>query len=151
MGLINKVLNVHSIRDITATSKDDAIRELCTIVSDNPVVRDIDSFYSAIRSREEIMSTGVGMGIAIPHAKTTSLQDFVMAVGRSKQGVDFESLDGLPVHIIILIGANDTQGEEFLKVLAEIGRVFNNESFARRFLEAKTPAAMLAIILKQLR
>ena len=146
MILINNILTVHTKRDITATSKDAAIRELCNMVSDNPVVRDINSFYSAIQSREEIMSTGIGMGIAIPHAKTTSLQDFVMAVGRSKEGIDFESHDGLPVHIIILVGSNDTQGEEFLKVLAEIGHVFKDESFAQRFLEAETPASMLAMI-----
>ena len=146
MKLINNLLTVHTIRDITAVSKNAAIRELCEVVSDNPAVRDIDSFYSAIRSREAIMSTGIGMGIAIPHAKTSFLQDFVMAVGRSREGIDFDSHDGLPVHIIILIGVNDTQGEEFLKVLAEIGHVFMDESFAQRFLEAETPAAMLTMI-----
>ena len=146
MKLINNLLTVHTIRDITAVSKDAAIRELCDMVSGNPAVRDIDSFYSAIRSREAIMSTGIGMGIAIPHAKTSFLQDVVMAVGRSKEGIDFDSHDGLPVHIIILIGANDTQGEEFLKVLAEIGHVFKDESFTQRFLEAETPAAMLTMI-----
>ena len=149
MKLITEILTVHTIRDITATSKDAAIRELCELVGDNPAVRDIDSFYSAIRSREAIMSTGIGMGIAIPHAKTSFLQDFVMAVGRSKEGIDFDSHDGLPVHIIILIGANDTQGEEFLRVLAEVGYVFKDESFAQRFLEAETPATMLTMIRKR--
>lgn len=149
MKLITDILTAHTIRNITAASKDAAIRELCEVVSDNPAVRDIDSFYYAIRSREAIMSTGIGMGIAIPHAKTSALQDFVMAVGRSKEGIDFDSHDGLPVHIIILVGSNDTQGDEFLKVLAEIGHVFKDESFAQRFLVAETPAAMLTMIHKR--
>jgi len=146
MKLITEILTVHNIKDIAASSKDSAIRELCELVDGNPVVGDIDSFYDAIQSREAIMSTGIGMGIAIPHAKTPYLQDVVMAVGRSKWGIDFDSHDGLPVHIIILIGANDTQGEEFLKILAEVGHIFKDESFSRRFLVAKTPAAMLAMI-----
>ena len=146
MKLITDILTIHTIRDITATTKDAAIREMCDMVSDNPAVRDIDSFYTAIQSRESIMSTGIGMGIAIPHAKTSSLLDFVMAVGRSKEGIDFNSLDGLPVHVIILVGSNDTQGEEFLKVLAGIGQIFKDESFVQRFIKAESPMTMLAMI-----
>ena len=93
------------------------------------------------------MSTGIGMGIAIPHAKTSSLKNMVMAFGRSIQGIDFNALDGSPVHIIILIGASDTQGDDFLKVLAKIGRMFKDETYSKQFLEAKTPEESLDLII----
>lgn len=150
MRHISEILTVEQIRDIDATTKTDAINELCDLVSDNPVVTNSDKLRDAILSREAIMSTGIGMGIAIPHAKTSSLQDFVIAVGRKKKGIDFDSLDGLPVHIIILLGSSDTQGEEFLKVLAEIGAVFKDEYYSKQFLDAETPEDMLSMIVKKL-
>ncbi len=71
------------------------------------------------------MSTGIGMGLAIPHAKIPSVTDFVMAVGRSLEGIEFDSLDDLPVNIVILIGSSDTQGPISSGSIAKIGGLFN--------------------------
>ncbi|MFC1608086.1 PTS sugar transporter subunit IIA [Candidatus Latescibacterota bacterium] len=151
-GTMNRIANIltsEHICDIEATTKDSAILELCELISTSRFVVDLDKFITSIRSREAIMSTGIGMGIAIPHAKTSYLQDFVMAVGRSRKGVDFNSLDGLPVHVIILIGSSDTQGKDFLKVLADIGRTFKDESYLQRFLEAQSPKEMYNLIINR--
>ena len=149
MNRIANILTIENIRDIEATTKDSAIIELCEVVRSSPFVVDLDKFIATIRSREAIMSTGIGMGIAIPHAKTSYLQDFVMAVGRSRKGVDFNSLDGLPAHVIILIGSSDTQGKVFLKVLADIGRAFKEESYLHRFLDAESPEEMYNLIVNR--
>ena len=147
MKHVSDILTVNHICDITSTTKDDAINELCELFRGNPEVTNPDGLLSAIKSREAIMSTGIGMGIAIPHAKTSSLKNMVMAFGRSIQGIDFNALDGSPVHIIILIGASDTQGDDFLKVLAKIGRMFKDETYSKQFLEAKTPEESLDLII----
>lgn len=145
---IANILTAERVLDITSTTKDETITELCGLLKDAPEVNDFNKFCSAIRAREAIMSTGIGAGIAIPHSKTSSLNDLVMAVGRTKQGLDFDSLDGLPVHLIILVGSSITQGNKFLKILAEIGRFFNDTQHLSMCLEAETPLDMYKLLIK---
>jgi mannitol/fructose-specific phosphotransferase system IIA component (Ntr-type) len=143
---ISDILTVDRIRDLKAQSKDGALRELCSLASTSPKVSDPEAFLKAILARETAMSTGIGMGIAIPHAKNPSMTDFVMAVGRSLKGIDFDSLDSLPVHIIILVGSSDKQNVEFLKLIAKIGALFNEAGFKERFLKANTPEEMYKLL-----
>jgi len=146
MRNISDILTVDRIRDIKARTKDGVLRELCKLASTSPHVSDPEAFLKAIRARETAMSTGIGMGIAIPHAKTPSIKDFVMAVGRSLKGIDFDSLDGLPAHIVILVGSSDKQNVEFLKLIAKIGALFNETGFKERFLKAKTTEEMYRLL-----
>ncbi|MBN1291281.1 MAG: PTS sugar transporter subunit IIA [Candidatus Latescibacteria bacterium] len=147
---ITDILTLDRVRDIQATTKTEAISELCSMLANTPEINNYEKFCTAIRARESIMSTGIGMGIAIPHSKTSSLLDLVMVVGRSRKGIDFDALDGLPVHIIILVGSSDTQGEEFLKLLAEIGRLFNNPEKKKLLLDAETPEEMYRLLIEGL-
>jgi mannitol/fructose-specific phosphotransferase system IIA component (Ntr-type) len=94
------------------------------------------------------MSTGIGLGIAIPHAKTSSVTDFVIALGRSSTGIEYDSLDGEPVHLILLIAASDTQGDEFLKLLATIGTIFNESANIKKILSAQSPESILRLLKK---
>ena len=139
MKKFTDILTIDRIRDVDGSTKDDVLVELSGILSGAPVVTAPEKLLSAIVSRESVMSTGIGMGIAIPHAKTSSVTDVAIAVGRSIEGIDFQSLDGRPVHIIIMIVASDTQGEEFLKILSKIGMFFNREDIRKRFLDASGP------------
>ncbi len=131
-----------------ASIKDEALVELCNMVSDNPAVTDPDDFLTAIRDREKIMSTGIGAGIALPHARILSLKDFVIAVGRSKKGIDYESLDGLPVNIFFILGAPEQKRREFLKLIARIGEIFENPGFNKKFLDAETSEDMYELLVK---
>ncbi|MFC1551120.1 PTS sugar transporter subunit IIA [Candidatus Latescibacterota bacterium] len=148
MKNISDMLTVDMICDLRSDSKDDALNEMIEMASKSPRVSSSDALHRAIRYRENIMSTGVGLGIAIPHAKISSVTDFVIALGRSTAGIEYESLDGKPVHLIILIAASDTQGEEFLKLLAKIGTVFNKPGNIKKVLEAKTSDKILTVFKK---
>lgn len=145
---IADILTAECVKDITSTTKDEAISELCGLLKDAPAVTDFNKFCSSIRAREAIMSTGIGAGIAIPHSKTSYLNDLVMAVGRTKHDIDFDSLDGFPVHLIILVGSSVTQGNEFLKILAEIGHFFNEPQHISMCLEAKTSLDMYRLLVE---
>ena len=146
MDHIKDILSVERICDLSAMTKDEALVELCEISSSSPVVKNREKFLDAIRKRELMMSTGIGRGIAIPHSKTSALNGFVIAVGRTLPGIDFDSLDGLPVHLILMIGASDTQGEEFLRVLKYIGMIFNDDQTLEQLMAAPGPKEMYNII-----
>lgn len=141
-----EILTVERICDLKSTRKDEVLVELCGLASSAPEVTDPHAFLQAIRTRETVMSTGIGMGIAIPHVKIPSVTNFVMAVGRSRRGIDFDSLDGLPVHIVILMGSSDTQAADFLKLMAQIGGLFIRSGFKERFLEAASTADMFRLL-----
>ena len=151
MENFSDIISVNRIRDVSPTTKDEVLVELCNLVVDAPEVLNSEKFLEAIRDREKVMSTGIGMGIAIPHAKTSSVSDLVMAVGRCKKGIDFESLDGLPSHIIILMGAPHRKSEEFLKIIAKIGSIFNNSEFKEQFLNAESSGEMFRLLVEKLR
>ena len=133
---MSQLLSPEQVIDLTGKTKEEVLRELCNVVSTLPQVTDPDKLLAAIRKREAIMSTGIGMGIAIPHAKIESVRDIAIAVGRSPEGIDFQALDGEPVHLVILMAASNTQGDEFLKLLGKIGSFFMSEKHRNRFLNA---------------
>ncbi len=145
MKNISEILTVARIKDLKAKTKDAVLEELAEIVADVSEITSPDTLLNSIKSRESIISTGIGMGIAIPHAKISSVTDFVIAVGRSAEGVDFQSLDGMPVHLFILIIASDTQGDDFLKLLGKIGAFFNKRGVIKRFLNAENPGQILKL------
>ena len=147
MKKFSDILTLNRIKEIQASAKDEVLTEMSEMAAGASEVTSPKDLLKVIKSREAIMSTGIGMGIAIPHAKISSVTDFVIAVGRSQEGVDFQSLDGLPVHLIILIVASDTQGEDFLKLLGKIGAFFNKRGITEKFLKAKNPEEILKLFI----
>lgn len=135
----NKMIDEARIVDLKATTKDEALRELVDVLATSPAVTDREDLLNAIFEREKVISTGVGIEVALPHVKIPSVKDFVVAIGRSHKGIDFESLDEKPVYIIVMIGANDKQAGEFLKVLAKLVLKLKNRNFRKQVMFAKTP------------
>jgi len=142
----SRFIRIERIRDIAAKTKNEALLEMCRMIEDVPEITDRSSFLDAIMERERIMSTGIGMGVAIPHAKIPSVKDFVIAIGRSREGIDFEALDDLPVNIIVLMVGPARKRSEFLNLMAAAGDIFNRPDFMARFLEADTPSDILALM-----
>ena len=133
--------------DLKATSKEEALRELVEVLSHNPNVGNAEDFLKSIFEREKLISTGVGIGVALPHVKIPSVKDFVLAVGRSHRGLDFQSLDDKPVHLVAMIGASDKQSGEFLKVLARLVLQLKDKDFRREVMLAKSPEEVAKIFL----
>lgn len=130
---------------LKSKTKEEALRELVGVISKSPHVRDKEEFLRAILEREEIMSTGIGLGIAVPHAKLDSVTDFVIAIGVSKEGIDFNSLDDKPAHIIVMIAGPNRQ-ETYLRILARVTLLLKNEKVRRSIIQAETPEKVIEII-----
>ncbi len=134
------------IIELKGASKEEVLREMVEVLQDAPEVTDIEDFYRAILEREKTMSTGLGIGLALPHVKIPSVTDFVVVLGRKKEGIEFESLDKQPAKIIVLVGASQKQHKEFLLVIARIAQLFRDENVREEVLHADGPQDILGII-----
>lgn len=135
----DKMIDESRIIDLKATTKEEALRELVDVLAISPDVTDRDELLNAIFEREKVISTGVGIEVALPHVKIPSVKNFVIAIGRSHKGIDFESLDDKPVYIVVMIGANDKQAGDFLKVLARLVLKLKNRGFRKQVMFASSP------------
>jgi mannitol/fructose-specific phosphotransferase system IIA component (Ntr-type) len=105
-----------------ARSKDGVLEEIVRAVSGSPDVKDVGALLGAVREREALLSTGIGLGIAIPHARIPAVQRFVVAVGRCPGGIEFGSIDGKPVTIVVLIAGPQDAQKPYLELLAQISK-----------------------------
>ena len=141
-----QLISPERIIDLKTSNKRDALRELFRVIERAPEITDNRKFEDSIIERENILTTGIGFENAIPHVKIPSVSNFVMALGRHTGGIDFDSLDGRPVKIIIMIGSSDRQRDEFLKVLAKVVLLFKEASFRRKVLRAKSSEDILSLL-----
>jgi len=107
------------------------------------------SVLEALREREEKISTGIGSGVAIPHAFSDLVEDVVVGFGRSREGIEFEALDNAPVHFIILFIVPKKQYQLHLKTLAAIARHFTNRNVRDQLAEAGSAEDILAILARR--
>lgn len=133
---LENIIPAERISLLAAETKDDALKELGAVVAGAPEVADANGLLDAIFERERIMSTGIGLGIAIPHAKIPSVTDFVVGFGKVRGGLDFNSLDGKPVHFIVMIAGPHDQQERYLQLLARITLKLKDAAVRRRLSEA---------------
>jgi fructose-specific phosphotransferase system IIA component len=121
-----------------STDKESAIKELVYSFQDDPRVKDIDAVYQAVIEREKIMSTGVGKGFAIPHAKTNAVNEIIAAFGRLEQPIDFQSLDDQPVKLIFLLVGKENLVGPHIKLLSRLSRMMNLDEFRENLANATT-------------
>ncbi len=143
---ISELFNENYIINISANNKKDALKELIDVICKNPRITDKKRFSKAIYKREKLMSTGIGLGIAVPHARDKSIQDFVIALGIIKDGLCYESIDDKPVKLIFMIGASDSQDKAYIKLLSRIVLRLKNKNFTKQILEAKNPKDIYKLI-----
>ena len=127
------------VADLKSTKKEEVLRELVEVLATSDKVTNRAELLERILEREKTLSTGVGIGVALPHVKIPSITDFVIAVGRSFQGVDFQSIDEKPAHIVVMIGCNESQSGDYLKVLSKLVRALKDGEFRKKILMAKSP------------
>ena len=145
---LSGMLSAGRITDLLGRSKHAVIEELVELMATSENITRREAFRRAVLDREAIMSTGIGLGIAIPHARLRSVKDFVIAVGRSKHPIAYDAFDGEPVFIVIMIAANENQQQEYLKVVAKLIRVLRDSSSRRRVLEAAGPEEVMQILVE---
>ena len=129
--------------NLPAESKDAALNAMIDLLGNSPKVLDLEKIRSAVLERERIMSTGVGHGFAIPHAKTDALTDIVAVFATTAKPIDFQALDGQPVRLIFMLVGRETHVGTHLKLLSRVSRLMNSESFRNHLLEARSPAEVL--------
>ena len=129
---------------LEAAPKEAVLESMISGVSSLPQVADGAAFAEAIRKRESLVSTGVGAGVAIPHVKSASVNDFFIAVGICRDGVDWDALDGEPVQLIFLIGGPEDH-ETYLRILAKLSLLIKNPKIRESILHADTAEAVCAI------
>ena len=132
--------------DIKATKKSDVIKELVDLLSQTHPLKQNDKLIKTLMNRESLGSTGIGQGIGIPHAKSDIVHELIGVLGISKAGVDFDSLDGEPTHIFILLVAPEDAAGPHLKALAKISRMLKDKFIRDSLIAAKDPKAVIDII-----
>jgi len=146
---IYKFMDPSRIIDIQSNTKDDALRELADVICKSEIITNKESFIKEIFEREKLMSTGIGYGIAIPHIKDKSIKDFVIAFGRKKSGLEYDSIDNKPVKIIFMIGASDKQDKDYIRVLSKLVLRLKNKNFVKQLLNARSADEIYGLIKKQ--
>jgi len=126
---------------IDVDSKDQVIRAMATALLESGKVSEDqhESIIEAILKREELGSTGIGRGVAVPHTKHPSVSELVGTVAVSEEGVDFDSLDGEKVHLLFLLVSPPDRPGDHLRALENISRQLRDETFCRFLKQSKTP------------
>ena len=135
--------------NMLAKTKVEALEELVNTLIKSGLKLDSAKVIEVLQQREKLGSTGIGDGLAIPHGKISSLDEIVVAFGRSKKGVDFDSLDGKPVHIFFLLLAPENSVGQHLKALARISKMLKKANFRQKLIETDSKSDLYKLIIEQ--
>ena len=140
---ITDILELNSvIVPLEATEKYQAITELIDLLHQNDVISDYDAVHKAVMEREAIRSTGVGQGFAIPHGKTTAIDNLIMALGKTKEPIDFQSIDKQPVTIIVLLLSPADRTGPHIQALAAVSRLMTDQKFRESLLNCSSASEL---------
>lgn len=144
--VISKYLDKSLVVFLDEKNRDGAISCLVDALAKEGRLDDPEKFHSAILEREKIVSTGIGIGVAIPHAKITGCPGFFIAVGIQKgKGLEWNAIDGSLVRLVFMIGGPDNKQTEYLKILSSLTQAIKDETRRKRLLKCKTAEDVLRI------
>jgi fructose-specific phosphotransferase system IIA component len=146
MLLSNYVKKENIILDFSENDKNLIIKEMAEVLANNNGISDKDNFVEGVIKREEVESTAIGNGIAIPHTRGDFCHHLTIGIGRSKNGLDFNAIDGKPVHLIFMIAAPESAKKEYLQIIAKIARFLKSEKNRKSILEAESEDAIIQAI-----
>jgi len=125
--------------NMKSSNKEEAINELAHLIKDAKEIIDYDTFLKDVFKRESLVTTGIGHYVAIPHARTDAVNDFVVAFGRSLEGIKFDSFDKKPAKFIVLMGTPKAKGlNSYLQLLAQVTRILKRKGFQDSLLKASS-------------
>ena len=146
IGLANFITEERICLDLSATDKMEIIKEMIEALGNHERIADGEELFKELQAREELETTGIGEGIALPHVRTDIVTELLVAFGRSKNGVDFKASDNNPVHLVILIVAPRKDSSKLMRLLAGVCRILRDESFRQMLLNAKNRQEIIRFI-----
>ena len=145
----SQYLDPNLVLFLTAPSQNEAIDALIACLSSAGKLVDQGAFRSAILHREQLVSTGIGLGVAIPHAKMKEIPDFFIAIGiQQKRGLEWRSLDKAPVRLIFMIGGPDDRQTEYLQILSQLTSAIREADLRKALLVAESPEEVLDLFVE---
>jgi PTS system fructose-specific IIA component/PTS system nitrogen regulatory IIA component len=150
MKLTDFMVTSATVADVQATDKKGVVKELIDslVAADTLGDQTGPAAVRAVMKRESLGSTGIGRGVAIPHARMDGVDEVIGVLGRSAEGVDFASLDGDPVQIFFLILSPPDKPDPHLKALEHISTVLRDDNFCRFMKQAETPGALNELLVE---
>jgi PTS system nitrogen regulatory IIA component len=143
---ISKYLDERLVLFLNAQNRDEALTQMIDVLQKSGKLKDPKVFQDAIWEREKIVSTGIGLGVAIPHAKLHGYNDFFIAIGiQPKKGIEWNALDGAPVHLVFMIGGPDNRQTEYLRILSHLTVAIKNEDRRKKLLKTFDPRDVIAL------
>ena len=127
-------------------SKRDALNVLINIVAETDAVTDVEAFRRSVHDREAVMSTGIGSGVAIPHVRIDEISRPTVAVGVSHEGIDFDTLDHEPVHVVVLFAMPSGSQREYLGLLAQVMLSLKTPGFRDKLVGCQTPEEIVDVL-----
>ena len=147
---LRKILSEDLIKiPLESTTKEEIIREMVDLLYKSHKVQDKQKLLKSIIEREQLMSTGVGDGVAIPHGKAEGVEELAAAFGITRGGIDFQSIDDKPVHIVFLLVGPINQPGPHLKALSRISRLMHKAEFRQRLLVSCSPVEIMQNIVDE--
>lgn len=143
--LISKYLNPKLVKQLNVDDRDAALQVLVDLLDAEHKLLDKTAFYQAILERERIVSTGIGMGVAVPHAKLSGYTTFFIAIGIHQKGIPWEALDGVPVRLVFMIGGPDDKQTEYLQLLSRLTLAIKDEERRKKMLQLSKPEDIIAL------
>ena len=147
---VRNILSPERVVFINHSSKHDALVQLSEVLATAPQVKNAAELTTEILKREELMSTGIGRGIAIPHVRLPSVTDLVMAVGVCRKPIeDFQAIDDKPVSLLFMIAAAYNQHSYYLKTISHFSAIFKQNDLVSEMVGAKDEAELFDILLRK--
>jgi len=148
--ILTQILQPDCIKvPVESRNKETVITELVDLLDANGLLLNRDNVLDAVLIREQVQSTGTGAGIAIPHAKCDAVKELVMTIGISYEPIEFDSIDGKPVTIIILLVSPAKQTGPHIQTLATISRLMLNEEFRQKLEKVTCPDEVYELLNNQ--
>lgn len=147
---LSDILKLNHIKvPLTSPNKKDAIAELVTLLADAGEVKDAKLLLNSVLEREATRTTGIGNGLAIPHGKCAGVDHLVVAIGKPETPIDFESIDGRPVNLVVLLASPPDQTGPHIQALARISRLMNVDAFRQAMRTATSAQQILDAVRAQ--
>jgi PTS system nitrogen regulatory IIA component len=144
MAVLGQILSLERVVFFDTSSKEVALKTLCAALGTSLLVHDEAELEQAIFKREDLMSTGIGFGVGVPHVRLTSVDDLVMALGIARSPLaDYTSLDEIPVQIVCMVAAGSTQHPQYIRALSAISSRLKDEAVRAALISATDAGSAL--------